>query len=232
MEKLLGQLCPWRYEKAMQLRNPAGRVTSVAAGLFLQQVLWEKYGIPAAKIKIVLGEQGKPCLMQEGTRQALHFNLSHSGNYVVLAISDENVGIDIECKDDKGLRVAKRCLAEEEYRYIQKQPEEKQMQAFRRIWTMKESFLKYTGTGISVPLSSFTVDGEKKQAVTAEGQVLEFALQSFTDEAEAQEYAIAVCSRNVTAIQWQKWELHGEPDRETATLHWDDAKRQPQKNKN
>lgn len=190
------KLCSWRYEKAERIHNSKAKIVSIAAGLLIQKILFEQYGLTKDAIQVELGEYGKPILLSGKSDHAtrkIHFNISHSGEYVVAAVSDENIGIDIECKKDENFRVAKRCFTDAEYEYIMDRPEEDRMRAFRDIWTMKESFLKYTGTGISVPLNSFSVDVENRKAVTNEGEDVYFTLYRLGTEPT---YSLSLCCKS------------------------------------
>ena len=96
------------------------------------------------------GEQGKPYLLDG---EGLHFNLSHSGRWVVLAYGSGPVGVDVEQKRTGDLdSIAKRFFNPDEQSFVQSNPE-----MFFRIWTGKESYLKYLGTGLTTPLNSFSV---------------------------------------------------------------------------
>jgi 4'-phosphopantetheinyl transferase len=102
-----------------------------------------------------VGEYGKPFLLNE---PGIHFNISHAGMYVVCAVSDTPVGIDVETTDHKGImEVAKRYFAGDELHYVQSfQTAAAQQKAFATIWTMKESYIKRDGRGLSI-LTSFNV---------------------------------------------------------------------------
>ena len=97
---------------------------------------------------------GKPFLPDH---PALHFNLSHSGRWVVIAWADQPVGIDVETvrMDHRKEGLARRFYHPEEQAYLF------QLQdwswRFFEIWTKKESYLKYLGTGIDRALNSFSV---------------------------------------------------------------------------
>ena len=114
---------------------------------FLESVLKEKFNIKMPEIK--KGSHGKPYF--PGTD--IHFNISHSGDYKVLAIAETPVGVDIEKVRKADLRVAKR-FCENEYNYITQKDSEHR---FFEIWTKKEAYLKYKGTGLSGGLDSFDV---------------------------------------------------------------------------
>ena len=86
--------------------------------------------------------------------EGAHFNLSHSGPWVVLAVGDGPVGVDVEAfrpgRNVTGL--ANRHFTPEEQAFVN-QDEER----FLRVWTAKESRLKRTGLGLRTALDSFSV---------------------------------------------------------------------------
>ena len=98
---------------------------------------------------------GKPYLE---TQCGFFVNWSHSGEYAVCAVSDLEVGIDIqEMSKTPGERLIRRILRPSEYEEWEREPREKQTETFYRYWTAKESFLKMKGTGFYAPLDSFAV---------------------------------------------------------------------------
>ena len=98
---------------------------------------------------------GKP---RVAGRADFHFNLSHACNWVVIAYGTEEVGIDIEeISWNAGKeRLARRFFTENEQAYVFREAES-QAERFFEIWTGKESYLKYLGTGLSKSLDSFDV---------------------------------------------------------------------------
>ena len=98
-------------------------------------------------------ENGKPY-----AKGAAFFNISHSGSFAVAAVSDCEVGVDIERIRDVNLRIAEKFSGgEREYILSAESPQK----AFFEIWTAKEAYLKKCGTGLTVPLDSFSVIGRK-----------------------------------------------------------------------
>lgn len=98
---------------------------------------------------------GKPFIKG---RENFHYNLSHSGNWVVIAFGDTEVGVDVE-KPRTNIdmdAIARRFFATEEQRYVFKE-ETNRVSRFCEIWTGKESYLKYMGTGLKKDLTSFNV---------------------------------------------------------------------------
>lgn len=159
-DALLGLLYPKRREAVLRFKNRRAAIVSLSAGKLLQDIAGRECSILPDDLNIEKGSQGKPYI---AGRENFHFNLSHSGDYVVIAYGDCELGVDIEQLRDKDIAVARRCFTPEEFNYVvegaENNPEicasEAANERFFRIWTMKESYLKCTGTGISIPLNSF-----------------------------------------------------------------------------
>lgn len=149
-EKYLALADDERREKILKLSVREKRNQSLAAGVIVPLAL-ERLGYGGG-VEIGYGEHGKPLLLQPGR---LFFNISHSGEWTVAAFSDCEVGADIEQIKPIDMRLADRYFAPEE-REALAQPECSQ-DLFFRFWTVKESYLKALGTGLSRQLNSFTV---------------------------------------------------------------------------
>lgn len=127
----------------------------IYTGAFLQYVLSKETGIAVENLRYTYNECGKPELDAEG----IYFNLSHSGDYAVLAVGDSPVGIDIEYKSRNYMSLAKRCFCREEYEDIAAVEEEQERRRrFLEYWTMKEAYIKYVGEGLRIPLNSFRIE--------------------------------------------------------------------------
>lgn len=92
------------------------------------------------------GECGKPYLKGH---ENIHFNISHCDGWVVCALSDRPVGIDVEKVGTTSPRMAQKMLTEKEQEYL-RQYEGRAFDyaaVFYRFWTLKESYLKWCGRG-------------------------------------------------------------------------------------
>lgn len=98
---------------------------------------------------VILRPNGKP-MLQNGK---LFFNVSHSRNTLVIAVSNTEVGVDIEYDRTVSERLRRYCLTDAE----QADTPVHNDRAFLRIWTAKESYLKLYGTGLRQPMRSFSV---------------------------------------------------------------------------
>ena len=117
------------------------------------------------------------------------FNLTHAGDYAVLALSNEAVGVDLErIRGINWSRVAERFFHPEEQRYLADSDDPQT--TFFTIWTLKESYLKAEGQGFSVSPRSFCVLPEGSGAVFGGGGGFRF--RSF---AAFPGYCFSVCFR-------------------------------------
>lgn len=161
-----------RKEKILRQKKAEDRCLTLAAGLLAHRAFL-KMEVPFSDLSTETG--GKPVI-----RDGKHFfNLSHSGEYAICAYGSSPVGVDIQRERPDRFHITERCFTEREQALIREQGPE----LFTRIWAMKESYLKFTGQGIRVPLNSFEVlPGE---------QTLPVCFQEFTLEG----YRIALCTK-------------------------------------
>lgn len=153
-EKAWSELTEKRRKKALSIRNEKDRKLSVGVEWLLFESL-QKLGIDKRDITFCYGSNGKPYI--EGAEK-LYFNLSHSGEKMMCAVSEREIGCDVEQIKDCRMRVAEHFFCESEYRFIQAQKtEEERRDMFFRFWTLKESFMKATGLGMRLPLRDFEI---------------------------------------------------------------------------
>lgn len=102
----------------------------------------------------------KPRLEPTGERPPPCFNLAHSGNLCLIAISDDGpVGIDVEAIRDRPHRdrLVETRFAPSEAEAILRFSGERRTRAFYRCWTRKEAYLKALGVGLTAELGAFAV---------------------------------------------------------------------------
>ena len=104
--------------------------------------------------EIARGEYGKPYFLHH---PELHFNISNSGDWILMAVSVVNVGIDIQIITDIPLeRIGKRVFATDEYDHFLKM--DGQREYFFREWVLRESYIKWTGEGLGRDMRSLPGD--------------------------------------------------------------------------
>lgn len=150
--KALDSISPYRRQKIAGLKNDNDKNRSLAAAIALNAALKE-YGLEERTMEYELGKQGKPYFRNH---PEIHFSLSHSGDYAICSIGSHEIGNDIERVRSGKEKVAQRFFTKEELDWIYDAPNDIDNRIFR-IWTMKESFLKVTGHGMSLPLNEFAI---------------------------------------------------------------------------
>ena len=179
-----------RRARADRFASSRDRNLSLGAGLLLDFAL-RSLGLREKDMRYGEGKHHKPYFLNE---PEIHFNLSHSGNMALCALSDAEVGCDIELVADiQELGVASGYLSACEYDDILARPSEAERAAlFFRYWSLKESYMKFTGLGMSLPPDSLAVRMDAEQTAVVRNGIAESVC--FTEYRTIPGYACAVCS--------------------------------------
>ncbi|WP_370980480.1 4'-phosphopantetheinyl transferase superfamily protein [Agaribacterium sp. ZY112] len=169
-----------RYQR---FRSKKSADTFLLARYLLKTALAKKLRCQACDVDFYIEDGGKPLLKNS---DALHFSLSHCNKAIVFAISDNNIGLDVEDRDRKGSpwRKPQTFFSEQVAKDIVNSDPDVQQQRFFRYWTAMEALVKWQGSGIFQLRQQFTTaeplshDGvfqfEEKSLIT---QSLKDALQ-------------------------------------------------------
>ena len=160
IEMVFGELSSDERERADRFVQPIHRNRFVAARAFLRRVMAQHLGLSPAAIRFEYGRNGKPRLGGNVGNEDIYFNVAHSGNRAVIAVSRRGeVGVDLEqiCPKPNCLDIAERFFAEEERQGLRALDGEERLRAFYRCWTRKEAVVKAVGDGLSIRLDSFNV---------------------------------------------------------------------------
>lgn len=178
--QVYGSLSVHRQKNADRYRLENGRLLSVCAGALLDEALRE-YGLKEADMEYLEGPHGKPSF---ANAPDIHFSISHSHEEVMLAISDAPVGCDIEQVRTMKCSIVERFFSPCERSLIlsslpdagetaaEGRPEYTgdAARAFFRIWTLKESFMKVTGMGLSLGPEQFSIKITDGSPITVKGR--------------------------------------------------------------
>ena len=152
----------WRLIEDMKADCAAG-----AKGLRVYSAL-QVMELVERPIELVMdyGEKGKPYLRE----YPLFFNLSHSGEYVVCAVSDREIGVDIQkCSGMNAMGIAKRFFSEDECRALEVcETGEERQQSFFRLWVRKEAYGKLLGEGVLGVVSANLLPDESRSTTERE----------------------------------------------------------------
>ena len=148
-----------RKQEAKKRKSDRDRRLFLAAEVLLNRSL------EAVKANIMLpaaytrNPYGKPYLLPPAE---LYVNWSHSGDSILCALSDREVGIALqEMQKEPREALVARTLQPEELCFYQTLPSEQRKQVFYQYWTLKESYLKALGTGFHTSLASFYIEMDK-----------------------------------------------------------------------
>ncbi len=164
---------------------------SLIAELLTRAVIARRLGRFISGIVLVREDGRKPRLSQA---EGFDFNISHSGRWVVCASGFAPVGADVERIGDLAWDDAKDALSAEEQDRVRPSPDAEWKAAYTFLWTIKESYLKALGEGLSIPPSELTV------APAADGEIRLFRNGTLVKDAFFRAYApdsehrLAVCA--------------------------------------
>jgi len=153
-----GVLSATERARLRRMRSVAKQRDFLAGRSAIRRVLGPLLDADPRGVSIEDGVHGKPELTGS---QRLHFNLSHSGDRALLAVSRRGpIGVDIEAARPGRpfRRLARRFFAASEYDWIQGLPARDLADGFYRLWTLKEAYLKAIGTGLTLSSRAFQVD--------------------------------------------------------------------------
>jgi 4'-phosphopantetheinyl transferase len=180
-KELMATLNQERRLRIAKAANEKIRRQCLASALLLQSVLRSKGLDPNT---VTVNRYGKPEI------EGICFNISHSGNLVVCAVSDQPIGCDIEKLREAPRKVSGRFFSEREKQYLNQYEGMKFDREFFRLWTMKEAYVKLTGEGLRVPFSSFEMSMGEEIQVTRLGE----RVACFIKEYAIPEYKLTVCA--------------------------------------
>lgn len=186
-EKYLSFLPDERLKKISRFRFDKDKILSLFSGLLICTEASKQAGIKSNEIQFEYNEHEKPSIKNF---PEFHFSVSHSGNCVAFVSDTSPIGIDAEIISDARIEIAKRFFSENEYKYILES--ESQNNTFYEIWTKKEAYVKFLGTGLSTPLSSFDVTNKNLSSKFYTKQISEYMLSIFSENQNLSESNIKI----------------------------------------
>lgn len=122
----------------------------------IKKFLSIKKNISPQQILIEEDAYGRPFIVKPRLEK-IDFNLSHSGNFIILGVSSKAIGVDIEKKNSSDIeRLSETCFTKKEIKYIFcENNNPNRVNRFYKLWTLKEAYLKAIGVGLSYPLKNF-----------------------------------------------------------------------------
>ncbi len=203
-KEVLSQIDQEKQDSFSKFKNFDDVKLRLFSELLTKTILSLALNVSIKEIKCSLNRYGKPYLE---FRKDLHFNVSHSGKWVVIAVDNSEIGIDVELIQPIDYSIAKRFFTDAEFHALERKRGQEKLAYFYDLWTLKESFIKAEGKGLSIPLNSFAII-KNEASITLErsnSKAEYYFRQYFIDY----KYALSVCAQNnffpgeVHIIQYQ-----------------------------
>jgi 4'-phosphopantetheinyl transferase len=164
--ELYDLLVPEEQEKASRFHFEKDKMRYILTRGVLRKLLSFYLNQNPTTVSFEYNSSGKPILATDKLQEDLRFNLSHSGDFALIAFSHgRNIGIDLEqinSEFDYEI-VAKNFFSPEEIESIEKTKKSKQHRLFFQYWTRKEAILKGLGKGLSNSMKELDVSKQNDQ---------------------------------------------------------------------
>jgi 4'-phosphopantetheinyl transferase len=168
-EELRGTLSAEEHARALRFRSAtAGRYFIAARGI-LRDLLSRYIKQDPRDLKLCYTSKGKPFLRKGSQMPEINFNMAHSAGFALYAVShSRQVGIDLERVESFAGRqhIANRFFSAGELAQFQAFHSTSQTQAFFRLWTRKEAYLKARGLGLTATTYGFDAPLKREKPVT------------------------------------------------------------------
>lgn len=172
----------WRRDYILRYLRPCDRKLSLGAWRLMESSL-KQHGFSAESVVI--------CKNGKSECKGIYFNLSHSADMVLCAVSNVPVGCDIEKLTIAPMEVAEHYFSKKERLYIADTSNSAEAdRRFFRLWTMKESYMKMTGEGMNLSPDRIEIDIDNL-AVLRDGVLQSCKLQNRPIDG----YEISICTQ-------------------------------------
>jgi 4'-phosphopantetheinyl transferase len=189
-----------------RFRQPKDRLRSLAANMLTRTMIYRWHSGLKGRLRLLRDDYGKPYVLGE----SIHFNASHSGDWVVCTIDHQPVGIDIEQMLPIDLTIARRFFSPKEYMDLMNRSIDERLAFFYLLWTLKESYVKAVGKGLSISLKQFTIHVMESSIHMSSLDPQHDRRHHFTTYSIDPNYALSLCSTSksfpdqVTMIPWDQ----------------------------
>jgi 4'-phosphopantetheinyl transferase len=199
--RYLTLLTPDEKQRHAQFRFDADRLRYLATRALVRTVLSRYIPIAPEAWRFTEDTYGRPSILNAPGRAAqLNFSLSHSGSLILLAVtSGTALGVDVEHRRGRPapLEVADRYFARAEVNQLRAIPFASQSDRFFDFWTLKESYMKAKGMGLSLPLDRLSFAFPTDTGITFsidQDLAGEAARWRFWQSYPSDDYVMAICA--------------------------------------
>ena len=145
-----------RLEKIKKSSNNLFKKEQLGSSLLLNDILENYFFMDTTKVEYIYNEFGKPYIKDSN----LYFSLSHSNGVIALAVSKEEIGLDIELIKDVKDNLAHKVMNEVEYNIYKGLSKNDKISYFYEVWTSKEAYVKKLGSALTLNPSNINIDSD------------------------------------------------------------------------
>lgn len=148
---------------------PARRASFLAGHWQARFLAAQWLGLDVRRIALDAQADGRPLLRVDGDAAPLHVSLSHSGDWLALALADAPVGVDVEVpqRERDWQALARFVFSPEERQRVRDADDATRAEVFHALWTLKEAHGKRSGEGLQ-PRTARAVTAQPADAADAE----------------------------------------------------------------
>lgn len=141
-----------RKKRLLAIQDAAYRKQVIMSEFLLRYMLKKFCGVVWEEVKVLEGRYGKPYIY--GKNEKIKFNISHTDKAVICAISNDEIGVDIEkVKPLEYKKISRIFTSEEQTKIISSDS----LAMFYEVFTKKEAYTKMLGVGLNMPFNKFNV---------------------------------------------------------------------------
>lgn len=197
--KISSFIDPYKRDKIEKFINKKDKIRTLVGEMLIRTVIGEELNIKNLDIIFQRNRYGKPWLKDY---PEFNFNISHSGEFVLCAVDHMPIGVDVEkIKSLEYEGIASSFFTKEENEYIFNDDLQNNLNKFYEIWTLKESYVKCCGQGLSIPLKSFSIkiDSNREISLISDNKINEYKFKEFFI---GEDYKVAVCTLNSDTVDY------------------------------
>lgn len=187
------KVSPEKRNQLYQCPSQNGRSLSLYAELLVRSIACQRFGLRNDQLMWRTSPSGKPYL---DNIEGFHFSIAHKDGAIVAAVADSPVGIDIEPLAPIVPSIYRRCFSQAEQSYLLHTPADMHRR-FYEIWTRKEAYVKYSGTGLPLSAHACAALDVCSTPFSSEGTDIGIACgkdpQVFFSTLQVSHYMISVC---------------------------------------
>ncbi len=170
------------HQRAERYLFSKHRARFIASRAQAKMILGRYTGLKPEQVELTYNPYGKPLLEALPGSSTLHFNVSHSHDLGLVAVTEvAEIGVDIEKvrPDIDYTHISRQFFSLDETERLLDLPAEEQVEAFYNIWTRKEAFIKGRGIGLATPLDQFdvSIDGNAPSRLKHASEEIEGAYE-------------------------------------------------------